>query len=318
MADVAGIGKVIIPMMTKTKAYTRGYAAAITAASATIGPIIPPSIPMVLYALVSNSSIGYLFLGGIVPGLLMAVALMLVNAYIAKKRHFPVEELVNVSQLAKRTYIAFPALLTPIILLYGIYGGVMTPTEAAAVAGAYALLCVIFFYRTFSFVGFYKATVESAKSSASTGLVISAALVINYVIVVENVPELLSEAFSGIAFTPLSFLLMINVLIFLLGFILDTSVIILVIIPLFLPFARELGIDMVYFGVIMVVNCMIGMITPPYGIILLVINNLTKIPLNEILRELIPFILTLIVALMVMIFNPSIILWLPRLFGYNH
>ena len=172
VADAAGIGKIIIGMMTKGGQYPRGYAAAITAASATIGPIIPPSIPMVLYALVSNTSIGYLFLGGIVPGLLMGAVLMAMNSWLAHRRGFALETPVPFSELPARTVNAFPALLMPAILLYGIYGGVTTPTEAAAVAAFYALLLSALFYRALSPVALFHILVESARSSAAVGLVI--------------------------------------------------------------------------------------------------------------------------------------------------
>lgn len=178
VADAAGIGKIIIEMMTKGGRYSRGYAAAITAASATIGPIIPPSIPMVLYALVSNQSIGALFLAGIVPGLLMGVVLMAMNFAIARKRGFATEEPVPLRELPRKTVNAFPALMMPVILLYGIYGGVTTPTEAAAVAAFYALVLAAVFYRALSFKSFYNILVESARSSAAVGLVIGGALIL--------------------------------------------------------------------------------------------------------------------------------------------
>jgi tripartite ATP-independent transporter DctM subunit len=169
VADAAGIGKIIIEMMTKDGRYRRGYAAAITAASATIGPIIPPSIPMVLYALVSQSSIGALFLAGIVPGLLMGAVLMAMNGYMAHKRGFALEEPVPLRELPRKTANAFPALLMPVILLYGIYGGVTTPTEAAAIAALYALLLAGLFYRALSLRGLYDIFVDSARASAAVG-----------------------------------------------------------------------------------------------------------------------------------------------------
>jgi tripartite ATP-independent transporter DctM subunit len=317
VADAAGIGKIIIEMMTKTGHYTRGYAAAITAASATIGPIIPPSIPMVLYALVSNTSIGYLFLGGIVPGLMMGVVLMAMNTLISHKRGFALEEPVPLSQLPAKTMTAFPALLMPGILLYGIYGGVTTPTEAAAVAAFYALMLAAFFYRALSIRALTEILVESARSSAAVGLVIGGALILNYVVASENIPNLLAQRLVGLDVHPMVFLLSVNLLLLLLGCILDATTIILVIIPLFLPTCRELGIDLVHFGVVAVVNCMIGLITPPYGILLFVINAVTHIPLAEIIREVWLFLLVLIAALIAMIFFPGIVLWLPRMFGYD-
>lgn len=316
VADAAGIGKIIIDMMTRTGHYTRGYAAAITAASATIGPIIPPSIPMVLYALVSNTSIGYLFLGGIVPGLMMGAVLMLMNTIISHRRGFGTEEPLPLRQLPALTLDAFPALLMPAILLYGIYGGVTTPTEAAAVAAFYALVLASVFYRALSLEKFYKILVESARSSAAVGLIIGGALILNYIVASENIPNMMAAYFVELNLTPFAFLIMVNIVVLLLGCLLDATTLILVIIPLFLPACRELGIDFVHFGVVAVVNCMIGLITPPYGILLFVINAVTRIPLGEIIREVIPFLVVLILALLLMILIPEIVLWLPRLFGY--
>ncbi|MEZ4630647.1 MAG: TRAP transporter large permease [Deinococcales bacterium] len=317
VADAAGIGKIIIDMMTRSGQYPRGYAAAITAASATIGPIIPPSIPMVLYALVSNTSIGYLFLGGIMPGLFMGVVLMIMNAWIASRRGFTLEEPIPLKEFPRLTVNAFPALLMPVILLYGIYGGVTTPTEAAAVAAAYALVLAAVFYRSLSLKAFYNILVESARSSAAIGLVIGGALILNYVVASENIPNRMAQALAGLEVSPLLFILGVNVLLLILGCVLDATTIILVIIPLFIPTCIHLGIDLVHFGVVAVVNCMIGLITPPYGILLFVINAVTRIPLGEIISEIWLFLAILIAALLAMILFPDIVLWLPKQFGYK-
>ncbi|MBU2326378.1 MAG: TRAP transporter large permease [Alphaproteobacteria bacterium] len=316
IADAAGIGKMIIDMMVKSGHYTRGYAAAITAASATIGPIIPPSIPMVLYALVSNTSIGFLFLGGIVPGLLMGGVLMVMNAWISRKRGFAKHEPVPLKDFPALTINAGPALMMPAILLYGIYGGVTTPTEAAAVAAFYALILAAIFYRSLSFKHFYEILVSSARSSAAVGLIIGGALILNYIVASENIPTVVANALVGLDVHPLVFMLGINLLLLVLGCFLDASTIILVIIPLFIPTCRALGIDLVHFGVVAVVNCMIGLITPPYGILLFVINAVTRIPLAEIIREIWLFLAALLVALLLLILIPDITLMLPRALGY--
>jgi len=316
VADAAGIGKIIIGMMTRGGRYPAGYAAAITAASATIGPIIPPSIPMVLYALISNQSIGYMFLGGIVPGLVIGVVLMTLNAVIATRRGFSREDPVPLKKLPQLTANAVPALMMPAILLYGIYGGVTTPTEAAAVAAFYALILATFFYRALKISTLYQIFVESTRSSAAVGLVIGGALILNYVVASENIPNLLAGALVGLDVHPLVFLLCVNLLLLFLGALLDATTIILVILPLFIPSCRELGIDLVHFGVIAVINCMIGLITPPYGMLLFVINAVTDIPLGEIIRETWIFIVVLVGALLLLILVPDIVLWLPRQFGY--
>jgi tripartite ATP-independent transporter DctM subunit len=317
VADVAGIGKIIIAMMTKDRRYPPGYAAAITAASATIGPIIPPSIPLVLYALVSDTSIGFLFLGGILPGLLMGAVLMALNAWIAHRRGFATEATVPMARLPMITLNAFPALLMPVILLYGIYGGVTTPTEAAAVAAAYALILAALFYRALQWSTLYAILLESAKASAVVGLVIGGALIFNYIVASENIPAAVAASLEGLAISPTLFLLMVMVIVLLLGCVLDATTLILVIVPLFIPTCRLLGIDLVHFGVVIVVNCMIGLITPPYGILLFVINAVTGIPLRAIIAEIWLFIGVLLAALLAMVLFPDIVLWLPRQFGYR-
>ena len=316
VADAAGIGKLIIEMMIKSGKYSRGYAAAITAATATIGPIIPPSIPLVLYALVSDTSIASLFLGGIVPGLIMAGVLMGTNAWIAYKRGFGQEEAVPLIQLPRITLNAAPALLMPVILLTCIYTGVTTPTEAAAIAAFYALLVSAFLYRTLKFMTLYEVFVESAKSAAAVGVVIGASMILMYVVIQENVPMMISDVMSGTDISPLTFLLLVNLLVLLLGCVLDATVIILVIVPLFIPTCNALGIDLIHFGVLIVVNSMIGLITPPYGILLFVISAVSQIPLKEMICEIWPFLGILISALVIMILFPEIVLWAPRSLGY--
>ncbi len=317
VADAAGIGKVIIDMMVKSGHYTRGYAAAITAASSTIGPIIPPSIPMVLYALVSDASIGYLFLGGVLPGLLMGAMLMVMNAIISRRRGFEADDVVPLKKLPNLTLRAFPALLMPVILLYGIYGGATTPTEAAAVAAAYALLISVFLYRGVTLGNLREIMLSSVKSSASVGLVIGGALILNYVVASEKVPEALAAAMEGMEVSWVAFMIAINLLLLALGCILDATTIILVIIPLFVPAALAMGVDPIHFGVVVVVNCMIGLITPPYGILLFVINGVTGITLKEMILEVWPFLIALLIALALIVAFPEIVLWLPIEFGYK-
>jgi len=317
IADAVGIGKVIINMMMKDGRYSPGYAAALTAASATIGPIIPPSIPMVLYALVSDASIGFLFLGGIVPGIIMGIVLMILNAFMARRNNVPLEVPVPLREIPNITVRAFPALLMPVILLFGIYGGATTPTEAAAIAAAYAFLVAAFLYRALSIAAIRGVMRESARASASVGLIIGSALIFNYIIASENIPAQVSTAMQGLQISPLMFLLAVNLLFLILGCLLDASTIILVIIPLFIPTCKALGIDLVHFGVVAVVNCMIGLITPPYGVLLFVINATTGIPLRTIIGSIWPFIAVLVVALLIMIFFPSTVLFVPRQFGYT-
>ncbi|MFM8679592.1 MAG: TRAP transporter large permease, partial [Alphaproteobacteria bacterium] len=285
VADAAGTGKISIDLMTKDNRYTPGYAAAITAASAVIGPIIPPSIPMVLYALVSDTSVGYLFIGGALPGLLIGVVLMAYNHWIAVRRNFPVDEKVPLAEIPRATARAFPVLLMPFILLYGIYGGIATPTEAAAMAAAYALLLAAFYYRELTWKGLYAVTLDGARAAASIGLLIGGALIFNYIVAAENIPGTVSAWLTGIQISPLAFMVAVNLLLLVLGCLLDASTIILVILPLFVPTCKALGIDLVHFGVVTVVNAMIGLITPPYGVLLFVTNAVTGIPLRAMIAE---------------------------------
>ena len=220
-------------------------------------------------------------------------------------------------ELPHLTVRAFPALLMPVILLGCIYSGVTTPTEAAAIAALYALIVAAGLYRAIKIKTLYEIFVESARSAASVGLVIGASMILTYIVIQENIPQAISDMFAGADISPLMFILLVNILVLLLGCILDATVIILVIIPLFIPTCRDLGIDLVHFGVLIVVNAMIGLITPPYGILLFVINAVTGIPLKEIIREIWAFLAVLLGALLLMIMFPGIVLWLPRMFGYQ-
>ena len=317
IADAAGTGKMMQNMMTRDGKYTPSYAASLTAASAVIGPIIPPSIPMVLYALVSDASIGYLFLGGVVPGLLMGLSQMAIIAATARRRNFPVEAPTPLRAVPGITVRAFPALMMPIVLLTGIYGGVMTPTEAAAVAAAYAFLVSILLYRSISPRQAYESLLASARSTASIGMLIAGALVFNYVVTVENLPHSLRAMLDGFELSPVAFLILVNVVLLLLGCLLEGTAILLVIVPVFIPTAQALGIDMVHFGVVVVVNIMLGLITPPYGLLLFIVANISGAPLRDIVRDTMPFLLAMIAALALITFVPDVVLWLPRLLGYQ-
>ena len=317
LADAAGVGRLIISMMVRDGRYTNSYAAAITAASAVIGPIIPPSIPMVLFALVSDASIGYLFLGGAVPGLLMAAALMAINSVMAHRKGFPVEDPVPLREMPGITLRAIPALLMPVILLGGIYGGVATPTEAAAVAAAYAAIISFVLYRDVSARQAYQAILTSARSSASIGLLVGGSLVFNYVVTIENIPNALSAIIAGYKLSPLGFLLLVNITLLILGCLLEGITILLVIVPIFIPTANALGIDMVHFGVVVVVNLMIGLITPPYGLLLFVVANVSRAGLLPIIRDIAPFLVAMLTALALITLLPDVVLWLPRLLGYS-
>ncbi|OFZ86966.1 MAG: permease [Betaproteobacteria bacterium RBG_16_66_20] len=317
LADAAGSGKLMQTLMTKDRKYTASFAAAVTAASSVIGPVIPPSIPLVLYALVSDTSIGYLFLGGVVPGLLIGVVQMLLIAVTARRRNFPVEKPVPLREFPRITGEAFPALMMPAILLGCLYGGVTTPMEAAALAAAYALLICVVLYRSVRWSDVYNSLLRSARITISIGMLIAGALVFNYVITVENIPKALAAMLQGYALSPFSFLLLANLLLLALGCFLEGTTILLIIVPVLLPTAAALGVDLVHFGVVAVLNIMIGLITPPYGLLLYVMAKIAEVPLKDLVRDVLPFLAVMIGALALITFMPGLVLFLPRLMGYQ-
>jgi tripartite ATP-independent transporter DctM subunit len=316
LADAAGPGKLMIDMMTRENRYPRGFAGALTAAASTIGPIIPPSIPMVLYGMVSGTSIGYLFIGGVLPGLLMGAALSVQIFFAARRRRFPTEPAPPRSTIVPTTVGAAPALLLPVILLGGIYSGAVTPTEAAAVAAFYALFLAIVVYRSLGLKGLIGTFVASSKSTAIVAITIIGALFFNYVVAAEQLPVALGEWITAQQFDPTVYLLMVTALFLVLGCFLDTLLMLLILVPILMPSVHALGIDPVHFGVVVIVNMMIGLITPPYGELLFLVSGITKIPLAELIREIWPFIIVLVIALLLMVLIPDIVLWLPRQAGY--
>jgi tripartite ATP-independent transporter DctM subunit len=317
LADAAASGKLMQSLMTRDGKYPPAFAAALTCVSSVIGPIIPPSIPLVLYALVSDTSVGYLFLGGIVPGLLLGVVQSALIATTARRRNFPVEERVPLSDLPRVTWDALPALLMPVILLGCMYSGITTPTEAAAVAALYALLVSALLYRSVGLRDVYRSLASSARITVSIGMLIAGALVFNYVITSENIPKTLSAALAAYQLSPLMFLISVNVLLLVLGCFLEGTTIILVILPVLTPTAAALGVDPVHFGVMCIVNIMIGLVTPPYGLLLFMMNKIANVSMTELVREVMPFLLVMLGALAAIMLFPDLTLWLPRLLGYK-
>jgi tripartite ATP-independent transporter DctM subunit len=316
LADAAASGKLMQSLMTRDGKYSPAFAAALTCVSSIIGPIIPPSIPLVLFALISDTSVGYLFLGGIVPGVLLGAVQSALVAFLAKRRKFPVEARVPLRELPRVTWEAVPALLMPVILLGSMYSGITTPTEAAALAAFYALLISAFLYRSVRSRDVYHSLVASARVTVSISMLIAGALVFNFVITSENIPKTLSAMLKVYELTPLAFLVAVNVLLLILGCFLEGTTIILVILPVLLPTAQALGIDMVHFGVMCVVNIMIGLVTPPYGLLLFMMNKIADVPLRDMVRELVPFLYVTFGALALITFVPGFVLFLPRLLGY--
>ena len=317
LADAAGSGKIMQTLMTRDGKYPPAFAAALSAVSSVIGPILPPSIPLVLYALVSGTSIGYLFLAGVVPGLLLGVVQMVLIHWQAKRRNFPVEPPVPLREMPRITREAFPALMLPVILLGCLYSGITTPTEAAGVAAAYALLISMGLYRSMRWRDVYDALLVSARMSVSIGMLIAGALVFNYVITSENIPVTLRGMLQGLDMSRMGFLLLVNVILLVLGAFLEGSTIILIILPVLLPTAVALGIDPVHFGVMAVLNIMIGLCTPPYGLLLFMMMKIADVSMADLLKEVFPYLLVMIGALALVTVWPDAVLALPRLAGYQ-
>lgn len=316
VTDAAGPGLVATRMMREIGKYPPGLACAITAASATIAPVIPPSIPLVIYALISGASIGALFLAGIVPGLLMGAALMGMIRLMAGRRRLEQGEVVPIREMPAVMGRASLSLTLPVVLLGGIWSGVFTPTEAAAVAAAWALMLGVVVYRRMDAGVTWGVFSESARQSASTMLLIASAFILNYAIANERLAEALVSAIARWELTATQFMVVVNLAFLVLGCFLDGSVMMLVFVPLLIPSARALGIDLTYFGIVVTVNFMVGLITPPYGLLLFVMAALTRTPLIEIIRSILPFVLALIAVLLVLTWFPSVTLFLPRYFGY--
>lgn len=317
IADASGLGKMEIDSM-RAEGYDDGFSCAITAASATIGPVFPPSIPMVIYSMLSGASVGALFMGGMVPGVLLAVALMLYVAYIAHKRNYPRSEKVGFKAFLRYTVAAIPAILTPVILLVGIYTGVMTPTEAGAVAGLYAMLIAIFAYHMLTWEGLKGVLKDTVRSVGSVSLMIGAATCISYIVAREQIAVRLGEFILGLTTDKYLFLVIVNLAILLLGMFIDTSVIQVVFIPILIPVARQLGIDMVHFGLICVLNMMIGLSTPPFGMLLFITSGISGTPLKNVIKEIWLPLGVMLAVLIVVTYVPDVVLFLPRLLiGYH-
>lgn len=317
IADAAGPGLVTIRQMLRKPEYSRGFAGAVVVASATLGPIIPPSIPMIIYALVSGASVGALFLAGVVPGVLMALLMMLVVHLIAVKRNMPREDKIPLKEWPAIIFRGALPLSMPIVLLGGIYSGAFTPTEAAAVAALHALILAAVVYRALNWRAFWGVVLESTRSSAVITLILAGSFMLNYAFTAEGVPQAMATWVDSMDLSQVYFLLLVNVMFLVLGCFLDVSVLLLVFVPMLLPAVKLLGIDLVHFGVLVVLNMMIGLITPPFGMLLFVTKALTGIPIGEMIKEGWPFLLMLFALLLALTFFPQIVLWLPETMGYG-
>ncbi len=317
IADAAGPGLVTIKQMLKKPEYTPGFAGAVVVASATLGPIIPPSIPMVIYALVSGASVGALFLGGVMPGVCMTILMMCVVHFIARKRNMPREDPIPLKEWPTILFRGALPLSMPIVLLGGIYSGAFTPTEAAAVAALHALLLAAFVFRALSWRAFWGVVLESTRSSAVITIILAGSFMLNYAFTAEGVPQAMAAWVDNLHLSRLQFLFMVNALFLVLGCFLDVSVLLLVFVPMLLPAAKLLGVDLVHFGVLVVLNMMIGLIHPPFGMLLFVIKALTGIPIGDMMREGWLFLVMLLSLLVAITVFPEIVLWLPQTMGYG-
>ncbi len=315
VADASGLGIMEIEAMRKQH-YDDGFSCAITAASATIGPIFPPSIPMVFYAMFSGASIGNLFLGGMAPGILIGIALMIYIAYIAKKRNYPKGKIYPFKEFIKITISAFPALLTPVILLGGIYSGIVTPTEAGALAAFYAIIISFFIYRTMGLKQLLSVIVDTVKTTGTLSIIVGAAFTFSYIMAIEHIPDMIAGIFFGFTNNKYLMLLIINIIFLILGMFVDTSCIQVVFVPMVLPLVKAMGIDLVHFGVVIVLNMMIGLSTPPFGMLLFIVSGISGTPLRTVIKEIFPMILVLIIVLLMVTYIPDIVLFIPRSVGW--
>ncbi|TVQ97673.1 MAG: TRAP transporter large permease [Spirochaetaceae bacterium] len=311
-ADAGGLGKIEIQAM-REEGYDDGFAGALTSASSIVGPLMPPSIPMVIYGSVASVSVGRLFIGGIIPAFLASLSLMVLVFFIARKRKYAVYARTNLREKGTAFVLAFPALVTPVIIIGGIFSGVFTPTEAAAVTSFYALFLGMFVYRTFTMKKLWEVLRDTLNSTAEIGFIIAAISLMGFVLAREQIPQQIAQFFITYTSHPIVFLLAVNVMLLLLGTVVETLATLLLVVPILVPVATALGISPVHFGVVVVMNMMIGILTPPMGVSLFVVAKVGNIPFGTLARAIIPFLVPLFVVLMLLIFFPQLVLFLPSL-----
>lgn len=311
VADCAATSRVFVPQLTKA-GYGAGFAAALCAACATLGPIIPPSILMVIYAWQANISLGDLFWAGIFPGLLMALAMVLLTAYIARRRRFPKDQAFAWGRLWTEFRGAFWALLMPVLILVGFRMGVFTATEIAGVAAAYALIVGLFIYRTLRWSHLPKILLSTAKETAVILLIVAAAAPFSWILGIEQAPQLISEALKGATDSPWVLLMLLNVVLLILGCFMETIAIMIILVPILIPVLNQYQIDLTHFGIVLLVNLTIGQLTPPVGVLLFVASSVSKVRLGLLIREVVPYVAVLILTLLVITYVPALSLWLPQ------
>ncbi|MEK4522974.1 TRAP transporter large permease [Psychrobacillus sp. FSL W7-1493] len=313
-ATVAAIGGFMIPEM-KNKKYDGGYAAAVSASAGSIGVIIPPSIPFVLYGVIGSVSVGSMFLAGILPGIIIGIGLMITAYFIAKKRGYKSEGTARFSfkDVLKAIYDAKWALLIPVIILGGIYGGFFSPTEAAVVAVVYALIIGLFVYKELTWKSVFECFREAVVINATTMIIIGLSVSFAYFMTLEQVPNDISSFLTELSTNPIVILLAINVILLIVGMFIDTISALVILTPILLPIVIAVGVDPIHFGVILVTNLAIGFITPPLGVNLFVASSVGNVKFERIIMAIIPFLFSMIVCLILITFLPSLSLWLPSI-----
>lgn len=311
-AEAAIRSKIIVPEMVKD-GYDDDYAAAITATSSIIGPIIPPSMVFIVYGVIAGTSIGALFLAGIVPGLLITGAQLAVAYWYAKRKNFPVRPRSSMKNALSSLVMSIPALLIPLVIIGGVLSGVFTPTESGAIAVVIALLIGFFFYRTLKISHLKSILLDTGIISASVMLIISYANILGWTLAMERVPSTIASALLGISDNPYVILLLINILLLILGMFMETFSAMIILVPVLLPVIVELGIDPVHFGLIMCLNLTIGLITPPVGVTLFVTSDITKVPIERLIKASTPFVIASIVVLLVVTYWEDAVMFFPRL-----
>jgi tripartite ATP-independent transporter DctM subunit len=313
LADIGGIGRIEIDAM-KSKGFNPAFASAVTSASAIVGPIFPPSIPLILYGTVTGVSVIQLLLGGILPALLCVAALMIMTAWLSVRRGYPrADRWPGWARLWADMLPALPALMAPIILIGGMLLGWFTPTEIAAVTVAYALLISSLFYRELTWAKLISAALETLRASSAILLIVAVAALFGWVLSVEQVPQAMTKVMLSISTEPWVLLLLVNVLLLVVGMFLDSTTAILVIAPIIAKPLMAAGVDPVHLGMVVIFNLMIGLLTPPMGLALFLVADIAKVRMQDVLREMLPFYVPLVVTLLLITFVPAITLWLPRL-----
>ena len=313
LADIGGLGRIEIDAM-RSKGFKASFAAAVTSSSAIIGPVFPPSIPLIIYGTVTGVSVIQLLLGGILPGLLCVLMLMLMTAVLAVRRNYPrASRWPTAAELWRDLKPALPALLAPVILIAGMLAGFFTPTEIAAVTVLYTVLVSTFFYRELTWQGLLKASFETIHASAGILIIVAVAALFGWILSVEQVPQLMTGAMLSISTDPHVLLMLVNVLLILVGMFLDSTTAILVIAPIIAKPLVAAGVDPVHLGMVVVFNLMIGLLTPPMGLALFLVADIAKVSMKEVLKEMLPYYLPLAITLLLITYVPGLTTWLPRL-----